>query len=260
MTDQRTNVSNLSQAQEDYLKIILDLISSRRVARIKEIAQRKNVSMPTVTEAMRKLAQDGLINYSAHEFIELTNQGEQAANLMTAKHQFLSYFLQEILNITPETADAEACLLEHHLSATTLERFILLYQFLTNCPLSTDNPITKFRQCLSSEIQSENAECRNCFVKTAFPHTLADQHTVHLLLVNLPEGQEGTIVMLGADIEKRHALIEQGFVPGATIKMERPAIGDQPCIVTLNGLQTKITSDLADLIEVAIQSNIDNQV
>ena len=62
-----------NEAQEDYLKIILELINSRRVARVKEIAQRKNVSMPTVTEAMRKMAQDGLINYSAHEFIDLTS-------------------------------------------------------------------------------------------------------------------------------------------------------------------------------------------
>jgi len=252
MTDQRTNVSNLSQAQEDYLKIILDLINSRRVARIKEIAQRKNVSMPTVTEAMHKMAQDGLINYAAHEFIDLTSQGEQAAQQMTARHQFLQLFLEDILNIPAETANAEACLLEHHLSATTLDRMILLYQFLTNCPHHADNLIENFRQCLSSDNQPEKADCHDCFVKIAFPHTVDDQHAVHYLLANLPEGQKGVVVMLGVNSETRHELITQGLVPGATVKMERPGNGTQPYITSINGFQIKINTELANLIEVAV--------
>jgi len=254
MKSESPSEQNLSQTQEDYLKIILDLIGSKHVARIKEIALRKNVSMPTVTEAMHKLAHDGLINYSAHEFIELTTQGEQAAHQMTARHQFLKYFLQEILNIPAEIAHNEACLLEHHLSATTLEKFILLYQFLTNCPHAGSNLIDNLRQCLSDGNKSDNTECRDCFVKIAFPHTLSDRHTVHILLANLQEGKEGVIVMLGTDSEKRHALIEQGIVPGTTVKMQHPCVGDQPCIITCNGLQSKISYEIANLIEIAIQS------
>ncbi|PIS29948.1 MAG: hypothetical protein COT43_02800 [Candidatus Marinimicrobia bacterium CG08_land_8_20_14_0_20_45_22] len=254
MKNEALNEQNLSQAQEDYLKIILDLIGSHRVARIKEIAQRKNVSMPTVSEAMRKLAQDGLINYSAHELIELTPQGEQTAHQITARHQFLRYFLQEILNIPTDTANAEACALEHHLSAETLERLILLYQFLTNCPRFDENLIEIFRQCLTAENQPDHAECHDCFVKIAFPHTLPDHHTIHIRLADLPEGQEGVIVILGIEAEKRRILIGQGFVPGATIKMERSAVGDQPFIVKLKGLQSKISPELARLIEVAVQS------
>lgn len=247
-----TNTPNLSQAQEDYLKIILDLLNSRRVARIKEIAQCKNVSMPTVTEAMRKLAQDGLINYSAHEFIDLTSQGELAAQQMTARHQFLQLFLEDILSTSAETANAEACLLEHHLSATTLERMILLYQFLTNCPHHADNLIENFRQCLSTDNQPEKADCRDCFIKIAFPHTVDEQHAVHYLLANLPEEQEGVVVMLGVNSATRHELIAQGLVPGATIKMERSGNGTQPYIITINGFQIKINADLANLIEVAV--------
>jgi len=244
----------LSQAQEDYLKIILDLINSRRVARIKEIAQRKNVSMPTVTEAMRKMAQDGLINYSAHEFIDLTSEGEQAAHQMTARHQFLRLFLEEILNIPSETADAEACLLEHHLSPTTLERMILLYQFLVNCPHHDSNLIEDFKQCFSSEKLPNKANCRDCFVKIAFPHTVDNPYAVHSLLANLPEGQKGTITMLGGNTAMRHQIIEQGLVPGTTVRMERTGNESQPFVISVNGLQIKLDLEQANLIEVAISS------
>jgi len=250
MIEQPTNPQNLSQVQEDYLKIILDLIKSRRVARIKEIAQRKNVSMPTVTEAMRKMAQDGLINYSAHEFIDLTSQGEQAAQQMTARHQFLRLFLEEILDIPIETANHEACLLEHHLSATTLEKMILLYQFLTNCPHHSENLIERFRECLNTH--SEKTECHDCFIKIAFPHIANNQNAVHSLLANLSEGQEGVVVMLGVGAEKRHELIKQGLVPGVTVKMEHLGNTTQPHIVNINGFQVKIESGIAKLIEVAI--------
>jgi len=252
MSDTPTRESNLSQAQEDYLKIILDLINSRRVARVKEIAQRKNVSMPTVTEAMRKMAQDGLINYSAHEFIDLTTQGEQAAQMMTARHQFLRLFLEEILSIPSETANTEACLLEHHLSLMTLERMILLYQFLVNCPHQADNLIDDFRQCLASENLSNKSDCRDCFVKIAFPHTVDNPHAVHALLATLPEGQKGVVTMLGSDAVLRHELIELGLVPGATVQMERVGSVDQPYIININGFQIKISSELANLIEIAI--------
>lgn len=254
MVEKSVHESSLSQAQEDYLKIILDLINSRRVARVKEIAQRKNVSMPTVTEAMRKMAQDGLVNYSAHEFIDLTSQGEQAAQLMTARHQFLRLFLEEILSIPSEVASTEACLLEHNLSTTTLERMILLYQFLINCPHHADNLIDDFKQCLTPKSLSDKTDCRDCFVKIAFPHTVDSSHTVHLLLADLSEGSKGVVTMLGGDTAMRHELIEQGLVPGATVQMERTGNAEQPYTISTNGFQIKISSELAHLIEVALPS------
>jgi len=254
MNEKQSHGPTISQAQEDYLKIILELINSRRVARIKEIAQRKNVSMPTVTEAMRKMAQDGLINYSAHEFIDLTSEGEQAAHQMTAQHKFLRLFLEDILNIPSETADTEACLLEHHLSPITLERMILLYQFLVNCPHHDSNLIEDFRQCLSAEKLADKTSCRDCFVKIAFPHTVTNPFAVHSLLANLSEGQKGTVTMLGGNTAMRHKLIEQGLVPGATVQMERTGNKSQPFVISVNGLQIKLDIEQANLIEVAISS------
>ncbi len=252
MIEEPTGAPNLSHAQEDYLKIILDLINSQRVARVKEIAQRKNVSMPTVTEAMRKMAQDGLINYSAHEYIDLTSQGEQAAQQMIGRHRFLQLFLEEILDIPTETANAEACLLEHQLSSITLERMILLYQFLTNCPHRTEDLMASLRQCLSIDGNSKNTDGRDCFFNTPFPHTTNDKHLIHLLLADLSEGQAAVVVMLGVNVEKLHEFISQGLVPGATLKMEHSGADDRPYVITINGLQIKIEPDLAKLIEVAI--------
>lgn len=247
-------IFNLSQSQEDYLKIILDLINEKKVARIKDIAQRKNVSMPSVTEAMHKLADDGFITYTAREFIELTETGQAASQQLATRHKFLSNFLKDILNLPAEIADAEACLLEHQLHPTTLERLIVLYQFLTNCPRLNTEIVQQLKHCLSAPPATElPPECQECFLKTSYPHTLAGQNTVHNLLAELAEGQEGVIIMLGPDTDIRRTLIAKGLLPGTSLKLSRKGNRKRPYLVMCAGITYEITQDEANFIEVAIK-------
>ena len=61
------------------MKIILTLINQKVVARTKDIAKIKKVSMPSTTEAIKKLSKAGYVKYSAREFINLTPKGKQVA-------------------------------------------------------------------------------------------------------------------------------------------------------------------------------------
>ena len=54
----------------------------------------------------------------------LTPEGEKYAALVWRAHRALRSFLESDLRVEPETADAEACLMEHVLSADTMERLI----------------------------------------------------------------------------------------------------------------------------------------
>ena len=48
----------LSQSLEDYLEAIFHLIQENRVARVKDVAARLSVQMPSVTGALRSLSGD----------------------------------------------------------------------------------------------------------------------------------------------------------------------------------------------------------
>jgi DtxR family Mn-dependent transcriptional regulator len=57
--------NSLSASQEDYLEAILNVADASGVARSTNIAISLGVAKPSVTGALRLLAQRGLVNYMA---------------------------------------------------------------------------------------------------------------------------------------------------------------------------------------------------
>lgn len=244
----------LSESQQDYLKIVLDLINEKKVARTKEIAHRKGVSMPSVTEAMQKLSQENYVQYSAREFIELTPKGEEAAHRLTSKYAFLKHFLVDVLGIQDEIADKDACKLEHHLEKSTLDRFILLYQFLTECQKNDKRTINLFRECIDAAEGDyyRDPACKSCFVASNFPHTYGEK-TIHTLLSKLNRGQKGRVIMLGPDSEIRLSLIDKGLLPGSEFHVEENGDVNRPFVVQTDGCLIELDEAAAKMIEVAIE-------
>ena len=129
-----TAVGTLSESLEDYLEIILQLQQEKRVARVRDIAKSKGVSNASVSNALARLARDGFVVHEAHEFVELTERGAELARRVLRRHEFLISFLRDVLQVSPETAETDACAIEHQVSAETLERLASFYQFVRSCP------------------------------------------------------------------------------------------------------------------------------
>ncbi|MBU0712951.1 metal-dependent transcriptional regulator [bacterium] len=246
----------LSESQQDYLKIVLDLINEKKVARIKEIARRKGVSMPSVTEAMRKLSKEDFVQYSVREFVELTPAGETAAHRLSSKNMFLKNFFIDVLGIENSIAEKEACELEHHLSVATLDRLILLYQFLSECKKNDQLTLHLLKNCVrSAEGMSEiDPECKSCFVTSNFPHQMG-KSTVHTLLAKLNRGQKGQVVMLGPDTELRRRIIEKGLLPGSAFVLEEKGDAESPYRILSDGCSVELDIKAANMIEVAIEQS-----
>ena len=242
----------LSASLQDYLKIIYGVSQRKKYARIRDIAREKNVSMPSATEAMRKLSKLGLIEYHAYEFIQLTERGKGLAHYIFNIHHFLARFLVDILNLNPEKAESEACKLEHSLDIETLERMVLLYQYLTSCPKVNHSLVKDFRECLVSCEEKNGVPeiCRDCFVKTQFPHYVKEGAAKHVLLKDMKPGEKGSIVMIGPYLEMRKNILQKGIFPGNEIEMVDKEVGS--FIVNVDGYDTRVTSGEACIIEVEI--------
>ena len=116
-----------SANMEDYLEAIRTLSSAGTNVTVTQLSDALNVSKPSVTAAMAKLAGEGLVEHEKYGAVDLTARGKVIAEDVCHRHETLKVFLTEILGVSPGTAEEDACKLEHHLShdsSMRLTRFI----------------------------------------------------------------------------------------------------------------------------------------
>jgi len=124
----------ITPTMEDYLEVIGQLGKKDEVVRVKNIARQLNVKMPSVTEALKTLAKDGLIRHEKYGYVELTQKGNRIAKEIYSRHQTLFKFLNQILRIDPRVAEEDACKMEHTISSTALKKLIEFIKSLESRP------------------------------------------------------------------------------------------------------------------------------
>jgi DtxR family Mn-dependent transcriptional regulator len=123
-----------SASMEDYLESILMLGQGKKAVRVSQMSQALGVKMPSVTSALAKLSQQGLVEHQRYGRARLTPEGEGIAQDVFHRHESLRHFLTEILNIDPETAADDACKMEHTISPTTQEKLAKFVEFVNQPP------------------------------------------------------------------------------------------------------------------------------
>ena len=116
---------------EDYLECIYQTNQGQGV-KSTDIAAKLSVSKPSVHRAIVTLADMGLVQQEKYSLIYLTEAGQKKAAEVSAKHEILSGFLQAVLGISSETAEEEACKMEHGVSMETALRFDQLQKLLAD--------------------------------------------------------------------------------------------------------------------------------
>ncbi len=110
----------IHESAEDYLEAILRLSEKNSEVRSVDIAAMLEVSKPSVSHAMKLLREDGYIAMDRYGTVTLLEKGAVIARRIYERHLVLSSMLQS-LGVSPETAMADACKMEHDLSEETFE-------------------------------------------------------------------------------------------------------------------------------------------
>lgn len=118
------------ESVEDYLETILILSEQLANVRSIDIANELNYSKPSVSVAMKNLRQRNYITVSEDGFIRLTKEGRSLAETIYERHSILSDWLIR-LGVDPEIAIADACRMEHDLSA---ESFAAIKKCIQSLP------------------------------------------------------------------------------------------------------------------------------
>lgn len=114
---------NIHESAEDYLESIYILLQKNGAVRSIDVVNDLGVSKPSVSVAMKKLRENGYIEVSQEGFLTLLSPGLEIAQRIYRRHTMLTGFL-ESLGVSPETAAADACKMEHDLSAETFEKIV----------------------------------------------------------------------------------------------------------------------------------------
>ena len=117
---------NIHKSAEDYLEAILRLQEAKGYVRAVDISNALSVSKPSVSVAMRNLREDGYITVDKDKYIHLADSGMAIAREIYERHRFLTGFLVYI-GVDAETAEKDACRIEHDLSASTFDAFKRFY-------------------------------------------------------------------------------------------------------------------------------------
>jgi DtxR family Mn-dependent transcriptional regulator len=123
-----------SASMEDYLEAIIMLREGKEAVRVSQMSKALGVKMPSVTSALRKLSEEGLVEHQRYGRARLTPDGEKIARDVLRRHEALRRFLAEILSVDPKTAETDACKMEHSVSPATQEKLGKFIEFVLSRP------------------------------------------------------------------------------------------------------------------------------
>ncbi len=110
---------NLHESAEMYLETIY-VLSKKGAVRSIDVAEEMGYSKPSVSRAVGLLKSGEYLTVAPDGALILTEKGESAAKSIFERHTVLTDFLTRI-GVSAETAAADACKIEHIISAETLE-------------------------------------------------------------------------------------------------------------------------------------------
>ena len=145
----------LTNSQEEYLKMIYILSSTENTARVTDIAQKLNITKPSVNKAIYNLKDNGLLNYESYGTIELTEKGEDLAKKILETYDIVYVFLKDVLNLEKEEAKKEAEKMKMSITDETVNKLAkYLHKVLDLNELDCDYDINK-------------EKCRSCIRRTS---------------------------------------------------------------------------------------------
>ena len=115
----KTN-SDIGKSAEDYLESMIILKEKNGYVRSIDIAGFLGVTKPSVSNAMKRLREEGYIEMDKTGLITVTEKGMEIADKIYTRHKKLTDFFVA-LGVDPDIAEDDACKIEHDLSDETFD-------------------------------------------------------------------------------------------------------------------------------------------
>ncbi len=111
----------MQESPEDYLETIYMLSMSQQEVRSIDVARHLGYSKPSVSVAMKRLRENGFVRMDENNLLTLTDEGLEIARRVYERHEVITRFFVGI-GIDADTAQKDACRVEHVISEETFQR------------------------------------------------------------------------------------------------------------------------------------------
>jgi DtxR family Mn-dependent transcriptional regulator len=215
--------THFEESTEEYLEAIYRLEREGPGVSTSALAADLGVAPASVSGMLKKLASDGYITHVARGEAKLSRSGLEVAVRVLRRHRLAECFLTEILGMPWDEVHAEACRLEHAISAKVEERLVTLLGNPATCPHGHPIP----------------------------PLDLSDPERPGIALAMLSAGDTARVHGVTEEIsEILRYLAEIGLRPGADVALvEKGPLGG-PVTVRIGDHQHAISLELAKMVVV----------
>jgi DtxR family Mn-dependent transcriptional regulator len=205
----------VTEVTEEYVETIYNMAMEGDIVIGARLAEKFRVAPPTVTETLKRMLRDGLVEMDARRQVTLTERGNQLAEAVLRRHRLTERFLVDMLGMQWHEVHEEAHRLEHRISGAVEQRVVATLDYPTTCPHG--NPIPG------------NVPSARTY--------LADQHAIRL--PRATPGEDVTILCVSEVVEDEQELIsylhDRGLTPGTLVRLAQPVpAGDDDGTVVLH--------------------------
>ncbi len=230
-----------SDSIEEYLEAIYSFNEKGETAKNTQLAKKLKVAPPSVTQMVKKLAEDGLVTYQPYKGTILTGKGTAMAQRVVRKHRLLERFLHSFLGLPVEKVHDEACRMEHSLSDETALALCKVMDNPDTCP--DDGNIIP-------PCPLDKDDCEDC-VK-------GQESTEGLLteLSNMKTGETGKIAFIRGGNKACQRLLDMGLTNAAEISVLNAAPFKGPIQVSVRGSTLALGRGLSRHVFVNIENGL----
>ncbi len=245
--------TELTRSMEDYLEAIYNLKVRSQVARVKDIATEMNVTMPSVTGAIRSLAAKGLVRHEPYESVDLTEEGLEHARGIAHRHSAVKEFLTGTLGLADDVAEHEACGIEHAIRPDTLDRLLKFVEFIRACGGARPLRLDDFRRYLDNgELPSGTQTAPGHHGRHRYGITHRRPTITSTKLSALQPGAKGRIAFVSGRGALRQRLMEMGVTSDTLFEVVRVAPLGDPIEIRLRGYNLSLRKSEAEHVEVEL--------
>ncbi len=240
MVNPKSRYALSSHSVEEYLEAIYSFNEKGDLAKNTELSKKLKVAPPSVTQMIKKLAEEGLVEHQPYKGATLTGKGTALAQKVVRKHRLLERFLQDFLGFSGIKVHDEACRMEHSLSD---EAALALCKALDNpktCP-DDGNPIPPCP--LNVEDCSECASGRE-----------VDPMMLLTELSNLKLGERGAVAFIRGGTRACQRLLDMGLTKGTEFIVVNAAPFNGPIEISVRGTTIAIGRGLAEKVFIEIEN------
>lgn len=213
----------ITPAVEEYLEAIYKMLQEDQPLIAARLAERMEVSPPTVADMLKRLQEGGFVSVQKKEGIRLTKKGNEAAETLIRRHRLAERLLTDYLGLTWDEVHDEACKLEHAISGLVEEKLIEKLGHPETCPHG--HPIPGIRR------RKRKGKTRP--------------------LSTLSVGEEGVIERVAEEEPQLlQYLADLGMLPDARIAIKEVAPFRGPVLVKVAGAQYALGQEVAAKIMV----------